>query len=342
MALFIFQGIMFAIGVALFLLTARRYQRTGDPLLQSYSHYLLAVNAVAFESGLGESFFSLLARARNLPSSSVEATSQVLCLLSVPLLFISWFLFLRLIARITGQRMGRKVFAVYLAAQLIAAAAFAFMIAHFVSGPSRGSADAYRTAFEVVRWTGCFLRFWALSQIAFSSRAQQNVGHRKSLLRFGGIYAGLLAVHYGWLLLSPPRPAAIFVYSFIFFMVDYIPLIYLLMVLNLESRQIPAPSIGTDALDRLSAASGLTPREREIAALILAGRDNVDIHRALFISKGTVRNHVSNIYRKLGLRNRYQLMSLVLNGGGTASSSGDASKTGRPAAPAGPSAYRRS
>jgi DNA-binding NarL/FixJ family response regulator len=51
----------------------------------------------------------------------------------------------------------------------------------------------------------------------------------------------------------------------------------------------------------------LTPREREVATLIGNGYSNEQIARALAISRNTVRQHVANISRKLGLRSRPQI-----------------------------------
>jgi len=45
----------------------------------------------------------------------------------------------------------------------------------------------------------------------------------------------------------------------------------------------------------------LTPREREVLTLMAQGMSNGEIASALFISEHTVKNHVSNIYRKLGI-----------------------------------------
>ncbi|MFO7252750.1 MAG: response regulator transcription factor [Actinomycetes bacterium] len=48
----------------------------------------------------------------------------------------------------------------------------------------------------------------------------------------------------------------------------------------------------------------LTEREIEIAAKVAEGKTNADIAAELFISPGTVKTHVANIQRKLGVRNR--------------------------------------
>jgi two-component system nitrate/nitrite response regulator NarL len=51
----------------------------------------------------------------------------------------------------------------------------------------------------------------------------------------------------------------------------------------------------------------LTPREREIAALIADGLSNKQIARRLSIELATVKNHVHNILRKLGVSRRDQI-----------------------------------
>jgi DNA-binding NarL/FixJ family response regulator len=48
----------------------------------------------------------------------------------------------------------------------------------------------------------------------------------------------------------------------------------------------------------------LTERELEILELIAQGRSNADITAQLVVSPKTVRNHVSNIFSKLQVRDR--------------------------------------
>lgn len=46
----------------------------------------------------------------------------------------------------------------------------------------------------------------------------------------------------------------------------------------------------------------LTPREREVLALMAEGRSNTGIARRLWVTEGTVEKHISNILMKLGLQ----------------------------------------
>ncbi|MFJ2191525.1 response regulator [Kitasatospora sp. NPDC087861] len=55
----------------------------------------------------------------------------------------------------------------------------------------------------------------------------------------------------------------------------------------------------------------LTAREREIAELVADGATNAEIGAGLFISPGTVKNHLANVQRKLGARNRVGIAAWV-------------------------------
>jgi len=55
----------------------------------------------------------------------------------------------------------------------------------------------------------------------------------------------------------------------------------------------------------------LTPREREVLALIGQGASNREIAQTLFLSEGTVKNHVTNLLGRLGLRDRTQAALLA-------------------------------
>ncbi|RJL27139.1 response regulator [Bailinhaonella thermotolerans] len=64
-------------------------------------------------------------------------------------------------------------------------------------------------------------------------------------------------------------------------------------------RPAPAAS-GAAGLD------GLTSREREILVLIARGRSNPEIAAELSVSASTVKNHVTSLFAKIGVRDRAQ------------------------------------
>ena len=65
---------------------------------------------------------------------------------------------------------------------------------------------------------------------------------------------------------------------------------------------------------RPAAFASLTDREFEVAELIARGLDNKEIAATAYMGEGTVRNHISSILAKMGLRNRTQIAIAYLRG----------------------------
>ena len=63
--------------------------------------------------------------------------------------------------------------------------------------------------------------------------------------------------------------------------------------------------------EKIKSMEELTPRELEIAKLVSKGKNNGEISKELFITEGTVKNHLTRILSKLELRDRTQLAVFI-------------------------------
>jgi DNA-binding NarL/FixJ family response regulator len=64
-----------------------------------------------------------------------------------------------------------------------------------------------------------------------------------------------------------------------------------------------------------SPVGSLSPRERDVFALLVKGLSNTQVAKALYISAKTVETHRANVYRKLGAHNVADLVHAAYRGG---------------------------
>jgi DNA-binding NarL/FixJ family response regulator len=80
--------------------------------------------------------------------------------------------------------------------------------------------------------------------------------------------------------------------------------------ITLEPERDVAPA--AEAAPAPADPFGLTPREREVLALVSTGRTNRQIADELFISESTAGVHVSNILGKLGVATRTEAAAIAV------------------------------
>jgi DNA-binding NarL/FixJ family response regulator len=68
-----------------------------------------------------------------------------------------------------------------------------------------------------------------------------------------------------------------------------------------------------NASDNAGERGALTPRQREILALVASGLSTPDVAAQLGISPGTVKTHLTSIYKAIGVRNRVQATRYYLD-----------------------------
>ncbi len=83
---------------------------------------------------------------------------------------------------------------------------------------------------------------------------------------------------------------------------------------------VSEPAVDADGISL--AMLGLTPREVEIVVEVTTGASNAEVARRLQVAPGTVKQHLENVYRKLGVHGRGRLTAFVIETLGTAPTGG--------------------
>ncbi len=80
------------------------------------------------------------------------------------------------------------------------------------------------------------------------------------------------------------------------------------MTLSPEAAQVLAQSVAQPQIP----GEQLTDREREVLKCMVDGCNNNEIAETLFVSLGTVKFHISNIFNKLGVDSRVEAVKLAI------------------------------
>ena len=137
----------------------------------------------------------------------------------------------------------------------------------------------------------------------------ENIGRRKSIRIYGWLHLAAYILFF-----SPPflqGTLKICILSGALISVNLIPQIWLRYFFLRYTIQFSAHEM-SPPLDVVTQKYLISHREREIMELIMEGKSNQEIEKTLFISYNTVKNHIYNIYQKLGVKSRSQMIHFVL------------------------------
>lgn len=71
-----------------------------------------------------------------------------------------------------------------------------------------------------------------------------------------------------------------------------------------KAQREPSAPVPLECTPPLLSLNDLSLRQREILVLLAQGLDNDAVAERLFLAANTVKNHLTNIYQRLGVQNR--------------------------------------
>ncbi|HSK65607.1 MAG TPA: helix-turn-helix transcriptional regulator [Anaerolineales bacterium] len=227
---------------------------------------------------------------------------------------------------------------------------FAVLVAaiHFLAGVYRVHQRRWVTAVFLALMLGCALLLFSPLGAVLDAQAQTirfETGYRVTIVAYFAAFTFMIALGYGLLyrawhterrnfilgllafatvgyletvfnLPGALRSTAVTLSREAGFLVSSIPyaLYGLFLIVYFVRHPVPAPLAMDTLPEAFLTKYGITEREREIILKVIQGKSNADIAGELFISLATVKTHLHNIYRKIDVDSRYDLLAKVRSG----------------------------
>ncbi len=243
----------------------------------------------------------------------IETIVQLLPFLSVPFLIAAWYMFIKLSAEMVNRSLSRSFTISYFLFQFLFFIGYGFAILRFTDLKD----ENIENTTSIIRMTMITMHVITLL-ISYYFLYLRGSGlkdkvQRSMVMNFGHIFLFVQLIGIILFYFTDRYVSVSLVYLFVYFGGGLLPLLFL------ESRLKRDFSIATsyeegkiDLLD-LFLRHEISRREQEVIEKISEGLTNQQISEVLFISLQTVKDHSHNIYKKLGVKSRVQMVNMIRN-----------------------------
>jgi DNA-binding CsgD family transcriptional regulator/drug/metabolite transporter (DMT)-like permease len=245
---------------------------------------------------------------RNIPPQDMETVSMLFGLVGLPLTALGFYFYLTFIAGILDEEISPVSRAAYILLWVVLFGILLMRIRFALQQTQTRLSQALSQA------SGAFIfviPIAALAYLIFRAVRRTHSEEKKGLLALAAISLLGFILYFAGIQFSQAGSSSRWAAPLCLGASDIAPILVLRKVLSRFGRPIRLQGFADPQMQRFQSHFLLSTREKEILDLLLKGKDNKNIEGELFISYNTVRNHVHNIYQKLGVSSRLQLMNLI-------------------------------
>lgn len=275
--------------------------------LSSYLGFVVTLNICGLLNLLVSDISSEVLK--NMSPQGLQTVYILFGLAAFPLLAIAFYFFLTFVMGLLDERMSSFFRTAYLVFWALLFAVFLTRIQLSLKGTNPAVSRTLNLVLSVMIFI-----FPIASLIYLMLRAARGSRDevKKGLMTFAVMsMAGYGLFFTAFFFSEIGGPTFRWIAPWLVFLANLIPIQFLRMALSRSCRPRFPGALEGPRMPSFRERFQLSNREGEILNLLLTGKSNKDIERELFVSHHTVRNHVHNIYQKLGVGSRLQLMNFV-------------------------------
>ncbi len=274
--------------------------------LSSYLGFLVAINVV----GLLNLVVSDLAPSllTNISPLGMETVSMLFGLVGFPLIAIAFYFYLSFIAGILDEGISPIFRFVYI---IIWVLLFGGLLIRIQYALKEKESQILQTLNTVSGLIIILIPVAALAYLMLRAVQNSQVEGKRGLVVFALVSLLCFVLFFAGFVFSQTGSSTRWIVPLCLFVASIAPILVLRKILVRYGRPIRLETFEDAQMQQFRDKFKLSAREGEILDLLLKGKSNKDIERKLFISHHTVRNHVHNIYQKLSISSRLQLMNLI-------------------------------
>lgn len=280
------------------------YNKYSLKFYRTFAYLIISGNLFALLAFLGNSLTGSILRNQPVEIAVKSKFQLVLNFMSMPFFLLIIFFLITFFREIFGKPVTTGLKKICLSGGFILAVLATIMyIENFGPDPS-AMAKPIRL---VLNWVGILIFFSSISQGFFYLKGIKDLQHRRILFFFTLIFLGLFI----FLAITVLFIKGVFTDFVVLLPWELIFIIYMVKKMNPFYLFQPFSHEASRRLDRIYEKYNITIREQEIITLICRGKTNRDIEDALYISLQTVKNNIYNIFKKLKVKNRVELINFI-------------------------------
>jgi DNA-binding CsgD family transcriptional regulator len=241
---------------------------------------------------------------------TVNSMGVIFNFLAWPFLFAGWYMFILMLRELLGKGISPLFKWFYLFYNGTVAAVIAILIEDYISRKQEQLSAAASLIILIVNILGVFLIYLTILHTYFQVKSIKDKQRQRVIKNFGYLYLALFSAYFLVNYSIQSKQLYFIIMPMLHFSLNLPPLLYLAHAFKKFDLD-PLPPVEAKEFEKFYARYNISRREREIIQLICQGKSNKEIEDILFISLQTVKHHIYNIYKKLGVKNRVHLVNLL-------------------------------